>query len=517
MCAASLSVVASPFDFAHLHRAWLNCRRGKGNSRSRWAFELGLERHLLDLSEELQSRRYQPCPSVCFVCDQPKRREIFAAAFRDRVVHHLLVGQLEPWWERHFIFDSYACRLGKGTLAAVLRSQQFIRQVSANGSTHAWALHLDIRSFFVRINKQILLAQLEQGLRSEGKPWAEDLIWLTRVIVQRDPTLDAQRIGDGFASVPYHKSLYSTHNLTGLPIGNYSSQFFANVYLNALDQFVKHRLKARYYLRYVDDLLLFERDLQLLVAYEKSIEIFLREELQLELNPAARRLSPVSNGVDALGYTVWAHHKRLRRRTVQRFEDQLRQARARIVGENAARQRLQLRPGAAEHLMAQCMSYRGLLRHANTRAYLRALEQRHGWVGRIWRLDRRDHVVRRYCPKATPRTLAQQWHTFKQLWPGAVVLMQIGSYWEAFKSDADWLREVLGMTGGRMRVRLGVGAGFPLRQRKLLKLLLAQCDRDIVVVRETGRQSGAVRERAVALVLEQGRRQTPRWLRPPKH
>lgn len=161
--------------------------------------------------------------------------------------------------------------------------------------------------------------------------------------------------------------------------------------------------------------------------------------------------------------------------------------------------------------MAQCMSYRGLLLHADTADYLRDIETRHAWVGRLWRLGRQDRVYRRDHPGGTPCSLISQWRGFKRLWPGAVVLMQIGRFWEAFRADAAWLREVLGHTGGRGRARLGLGAGFPLNKRALFKYLVQQHDRDIVVVRETGRQAGAVRERAVSLVLEGGKRQASRW------
>ena len=244
MCEASFLSVMDPFAFEALHAAWLNCRRGKSGKPARWAFEADLERQLLALTGELADRRYQPSPSVCFITDQPKRREIFAAAFRDRVVHHRVVGLLEPFWERRFIHDSYACRRGKGTLAAVDRLQTFMRQVSANGSRRAYALHLDVRSFFVRIHKATLFAILDAGLRQQAAPWQDAMRWLLGRIVFRDPAIDALRIGGGFAAVPVHKSLFHTGNVCGLPIGNYTSQFFANVYLDRLDQFVKHTLKV---------------------------------------------------------------------------------------------------------------------------------------------------------------------------------------------------------------------------------------------------------------------------------
>ncbi|MCP5203938.1 MAG: group II intron reverse transcriptase domain-containing protein [Pseudomonadales bacterium] len=355
-----------PFDFGSVHRAWLDCRRGKGNSPSRWRFEADLERNLIRLVDELQSRRYQPSPSVCFATDQPKRREIFAAAFRDRVVHHLLVRQLEPYWERRFIHDSYACRRGKGTLAAVNRVQQFIRQATGNGSARAWFLHLDIRSFFVNIDKAVLLAILESGLERQRHPWANDLQWLSRCIVSRDPCLDAHRIGAELNAVPAHKSLYGTGNVRGLPIGNYSSQFFANVYLDRLDQFVKHDLRHKYYLRYVDDLVLLDRDPERLLERENAIATFLQRELRLALNPGARVLAPTSNGIDILGYMIHREHRLLRRRTVRRFEQRLRKSGALMVKPQGDRMVVRYPPQDVERLLAMCMSYRGLLHKGNS-------------------------------------------------------------------------------------------------------------------------------------------------------
>lgn len=227
----------SVFSFEKVWKAYLRCRRGKRRGPSALAFELDAERECLALAQELAARTWSPLPSACFVTELPKPREIFAAQFRDRIVHHLLVGEIEPAWERVFIHDSFACRKGKGTLAAVDRLQSFMRQASANGSRPAWFLQIDIRSFFVSIDKRILFELLT---RREER---EEVRWLIERIVFHDPAeapvLRGRR--DLFRLIPPHKSLFHTGGRTGLPIGNYTSQFFANVYLNPLDQFVKDR------------------------------------------------------------------------------------------------------------------------------------------------------------------------------------------------------------------------------------------------------------------------------------
>jgi hypothetical protein len=491
----------APFGFAQLHGAWLRCRRGKGNARARWGFEFRLEANLLELAQLLQSRRYRPLRSVCFLSDQPKKREIFAAAFRDRVVHHLVVGAIEPWWEQRFIHDSYACRRGKGTLAAIERAQQYIRQVSANGSRRAWALHLDIRSYFVSIDKARLVAMLERGIRRQGLAHAEDWIYLVRTLVWRDPAADALCLGSGLDTVPAHKSLFHTGNRTGLPIGNYSSQFFANVYLDRLDQFIKHTLKARHYLRYVDDLALFHTDRAVLEDWEARIGVFLRDQLALELNPRSRRLVPVSQGVDVLGQRVWAHHRELRRRTVRRFARHLLNAEQKLwpIGADGTRPMMVLPEIAADRLLSQCMSYRGFLLNAGGQRTLQQLQHRHPWLQALWRLLPGGRCRRRDRPAcAPPGRLALQWRGLKRLWPRARVLLQVGRFWEAWGADAQWLRRVLGLAQGRRRPGMPrLAAGFPSAQTRRHRPLLLQRGQPLVWVAQTGRRHGALRERRV--------------------
>lgn len=357
--------VTDLFTFENLHRAYLSCRRGKRTSPGALHFEARLEANLFALLDELRSRTYEPSPSACFITDQPKAREIFAAPFRDRIVHHLAVAHLEPFWERRFIYDSYACRRGKGTHAAVRRVQCFMRQASANGTRSAWYLKIDVRSFFVRIHKATLLEILHTALRRESPTWCEPLSWLLERIVMRDPTTDARRIGGRFSAVPHHKSLYSTGGITGLPIGNYTSQFFANVYLDGVDQFVKHHLKARFYVRYVDDFVLLHEEHQVLESWERHIDEFLRTRLRLELNPARRKLAPISSGSDFLGYVIRRTHLLVRRRTTRRCEHRLSTVAATILRDTRDRRMVfLLSKTAADRAVASWLSYRGQFLHA---------------------------------------------------------------------------------------------------------------------------------------------------------
>jgi len=230
------------FSLENLYRAYRQCRRRKRNTHNALAFEQHLEANLVALHHALERGTYRPKPALAFLVNKPKRREIFAADFRDRVVHHVLVGHLEPGWERRFIHDSYACRTGKGTHQAVARVQTFSRQVTKNGTRRAWYLQRDVRGFFTTLDCRVLFQQLS---RHEPDPAVR---WLLSVFLFNDLTRNCRlrnaKRAD-FERLPPHKTLFKARPGCGLPIGNLTSQFFANVYLDPLDQFVKHQLKAR--------------------------------------------------------------------------------------------------------------------------------------------------------------------------------------------------------------------------------------------------------------------------------
>lgn len=214
------------FSLENIYRAYRQCRRRKRNTYNAMIFEQNLEENLLELYETLNDRSYTPKPSMAFLVEKPKRREIFAADFRDRVVHHLLVNYLQPQWERRFIHDSYACREDKGTHKAVERLRSFTRKVTANGTRQASYLQLDIRGFFIMLNRGILLARLAKHETDPG------VLWLIQVILFNDPTQHCRFRGANrgdFESLPAHKTLFKTAPDCGLPIGHLTSQFFGNV------------------------------------------------------------------------------------------------------------------------------------------------------------------------------------------------------------------------------------------------------------------------------------------------
>ncbi|MEA3435425.1 MAG: reverse transcriptase/maturase family protein [Thermodesulfobacteriota bacterium] len=307
------------FTYEQLYRCYLKCRKNKRNTINQLAFEINAEQNLLRLEEDLKDRTYLPARSICFVVDRPKLREIFAADFRDRVAHHVLVDHLEPIAEPRLIHDSYACRKNKGTHGAVKRLQGFTRSVTENNSKRAYCLQLDVRSFFVTINKNILFDLVTKYTKDP------DMIWLARVIIYNDCTKNCRmtRGKDLIKHIPEHKTLFKQTKNKGLPIGNLTSQFFANIYLNELDQFVKHTLRCRYYMRYSDDALILDREKERLKKWKNGVGLFLKDKLGLKLNTTKTNIHPVSSGINYLGYIVRPFYILVRRRVVNNLKQQV--------------------------------------------------------------------------------------------------------------------------------------------------------------------------------------------------
>lgn len=301
----------APYPFRDLVQAYYDCRRSKRNSASALAFEANLERNLSQLHSDLIAGTYRPGRSICFVVTRPKPREVWAADFRDRIVHHLLYNRIGAGIEATFIADSCACIPGRGTLYAAKRLESKIRSATQNWAKPVQYLKLDLANFFVSIDKQILAGQLEARIR---EPW-----WraLALQVLWHDPREDFEVRSPRhlFNKVPQHKRLTAQPARLGLPIGNLSSQFFANVYLDALDQFVKHQLRCRHYVRYVDDFVLLHESPQQLNAWLAEINAFL-PTLGARLNPSKTILQPVDRGVDFVGHVIKPWRRTTRPRSV---------------------------------------------------------------------------------------------------------------------------------------------------------------------------------------------------------
>lgn len=297
--------------------AYFDCRRSKRNSVHARMFEFNLEKNLFDLYEDLLSGRYRIGRSTAFVVERPKIREIWASTFRDRVVHHVIYNRLSPRFYPSFIRNSFACIPGRGTLDGSNRLWAGMRSITRNWQGPAYFLQGDVRNFFVSINKDILFRFLTPRIHEK---WLFDLTAQTLFHDPRENCLRKSTLEE-FARVPRHKSLWNAPVSCGLPIGNLTSQFFANVYLNELDQFVKHNLKAKYYYRYVDDFVILDACPARLNEYFARISEFSATKLAIELHPFKKRIAPVRQGIDFIGFVHKPWYRRLRSRTAGKMAD----------------------------------------------------------------------------------------------------------------------------------------------------------------------------------------------------
>ncbi len=304
--------------------AWKEFLNGKRNRKDVRAFEANLMDNILDLRNDLLNKTYRHGGYISFNISDPKPRIIHKARVRDRLLHHAIYRQLYPFFDRTFISDSYSCRDEKGIHKALNRSRSFFLKVSRNNTRTAWVLKCDIRKFFASMDHEKLMA-----ISSSRIPNPEILNLLREIV-------------SSFEFAPK----------TGLPLGNLTSQLFANVYMNELDQFVKHRLKQKYYIRYADDFVFIDADRTALEALIPQLNEFLKRELGLNLHPDKVFIKSFSSGVDFLGWLHFPDHRVLRTVSKRRMFARLRN--------NTSKERLS--------------SYLGLLSHGNTKKLLDVIQ-----------------------------------------------------------------------------------------------------------------------------------------------
>jgi retron-type reverse transcriptase len=299
--------------------AWGEFAVGKRGRADVQEFELHVMDHLLELHKELEEKTYRHSKYESFVIVDPKRRVIHKASVRDRVLHHTLYRMLYPYFDRTFASDSFSCRDGKGMHKAIDRFRVFAGKVSQNHTRTCWVLKCDIRQFFGSIDHRILMRIFKQNIPDE------DILWLLEKIIESFETENRRN--------------------AGLPLGNLTSQLFSNVYMNHFDQFVKHKLKIKYFVRYADDFVFLSRDKSFLKSLIPIVRSFLLFDLHLTLHPNKIFLKTIASGVDFLGWVHFTDHRVLR-----------------TVTKNRMYKRIQ------EHPTQETMqSYLGLLKHGNTK------------------------------------------------------------------------------------------------------------------------------------------------------
>lgn len=336
-------------------------------------FETDYENNIIALRDELNSSTWHPGRSIAFVIDKPVKREIFAADFRDRVVHHWLINQLNPLFEKAFIHDSYASRKGRGAHIGIARAAQFIRKCSLNYQRDCYVLKLDIMSFFTRINRRILWERLRCFIdRHYNQSDKKLILEVARKIVENESTRRCFIKGKrrDWQDFPKDKSLFYARPHCGLPIGNLTSQVFANFYLNPFDHYIKHDLGVRFYGRYVDDFILVHEDKALLKSLIPKMERFLQEELELELHPRKQYLQHYRKGASFLGVMLKPHCIYAGRRIKGNFYDAIAKHNA-VVKDH--------KPTIDEQMAFLCSinSYLGILSHYQTYRLRKGMLKKH--------------------------------------------------------------------------------------------------------------------------------------------
>ncbi|MBI2062340.1 MAG: group II intron reverse transcriptase domain-containing protein [Candidatus Yanofskybacteria bacterium] len=300
----------------NLLESWKEFLKGKRKRKDVQEFSLSLMDNIIQLHQELANHTYNHSPYQAFRINDPKPRQIHKSLVRDRLLHHSIYCQLYPFFDRTFVSDSFSCRINKGTHRALNRFRQFGYKVGKNNTQTCWILKCDIRKFFENINHDILVNILNKYIPDK------DIIWLLEKVIF------------GFSSAPGR----------GLPLGNLTSQLVVNIYMNEFDQFIKHKLKAKYYIRYADDFVVFSEDKAWLDELLPKIADFLSENLKLNIHPDKVFIKTLNSGVDFLGWVHFPDYRVLRTTTRRRM--------IKKILNNPKTEMLQ--------------SYRGLLQHGNT-------------------------------------------------------------------------------------------------------------------------------------------------------
>ena len=305
-----------------LTKAFQEARKGKLKTCDEHSFEEHWVENLVSLRDSILECRYKPSASVAFVIFDPMVREIFAAPFRDRVVHHFLYNMQAGWWDRRFLYDSYSCRVGKGTLFGVRRAQRFMQKVTDNYTKKAYIVKLDIRGYFMSLPREKLYAQVKKGLDWQFAEVLDDRMghqiykicaFLWRRILFDDPASKAWKRGPiknwNTGILPAKKSLFMQPPGQGIVIGNLTSQLVSNIYLDQLDRYIFYDLGYKNYGRYVDDFFIMvpEEEYEELKNDVRKIEDFLKEELGLTLHKKKRYYQEVNKGMNFLGARVYPH------------------------------------------------------------------------------------------------------------------------------------------------------------------------------------------------------------------
>lgn len=349
-----------------LHLSYLQARKNKRNTHNQLAFELNQETHLHQLSKAICERKYTPKPCIAFIIKKPVMREIFAADFSDRVIHHLIYRCIYPLIDKKLIHDTYSCRVGKGTLFGIKRAKGFMRSCSQDFTKETYFLKLDIEAYFMNMQHGILIEKVIQMLPKNKKSFLgisrTTLIYLMRQTIFNTVTENCRIKGSksDWLVLPPSKSLFNYPTNIGLPIGNLTSQVFGNVYMNNFDHFVTKELKINHYGRYVDDMLFVHNDKAYLESIIPKLSNFLSTNLKLKIHPNKILLKSIDEGIPFLGQIIKPHCSYIGNRTKNNFYQAIQEINKimAVVPEFSWKQLCDIR--------ARLNSYLGCVQHANS-------------------------------------------------------------------------------------------------------------------------------------------------------
>jgi hypothetical protein len=347
-----------------LFQAYFDARKNKRNTINALAFEKHFEANIFALCEEIIENQYEPKPSICFIVDKPVKREIFAADFRDRVVHHFIYNYISPVFEQAFINDSYSCRKGKGTHYGINRIDKFIRSCSQNYTKDCYILKLDIKGYFMAMNKSLLYKKIKDELiRQKHKIdfYLSPVLYLIEKTIFNNPKGNCIIKGNktDWNGLPETKSLFHAKPNCGLPIGNLTSQLFGNIYMNEFDHWVKRDLGIKYYGRYVDDFILIHNQKEYLKSLIEPIRNYLKNKIKLELHPNKIYFQHYKMGVKYLGTVIKPHRIYIANRTKGNFHEA-------VEKQNAIARNHKPSKEEQASFLSSMNSYLGIMKHYKT-------------------------------------------------------------------------------------------------------------------------------------------------------
>jgi RNA-directed DNA polymerase len=306
-------------ELSELFNAYFDCRRNKRFSDNALSYEINFEENIIHLYHKLIKGTYSVKPSIFFVLNEGKPREIWAADFEDRIVHHLFYNRFLKRFSNSFIHDSYSCLPNKGTHKAAIRLSKMVRSASNNYQKKLYYLQCDIKSFYMSIDKEVLYNIVSKKVY--GEFWNN----LLKIIIFNDPKQNAIRNSSykRCKNVPYDKSLWNKPENIGIPIGNLSSQFFANILLNELDQYCKNVLKIKFYIRYADDIVILSESPKFLNFVFSKMKDFVKNSLKLEFHDKKTVLQHTSKGINFVGFILLHYRTYIRRKTLNKFRRML--------------------------------------------------------------------------------------------------------------------------------------------------------------------------------------------------